>query len=409
MKRRKPSGYWTLRTCKADAKRFKTRTEWHSRSGSAFSVASKNGWLKNCCAHMIVLEKPKGFWTKEACRADAIKYKSRSEWENNSGSAYGKALKMGWLNHCCAHMERLGTSHLRKLYAFEHPDKSVYVGLTFNYQQRYGQHMTRTKLLIEKYKIGGQKFVTFDVLYRKEIAAKKEQNLIEKYRRSGWRILNKVKGGGLGGSKQIWDLAACKKDALKYKSKREWAERSAGAWDAARSNGWIDNCSKHMKVRKLRNGTWSLARCLEDAHKYKTRGEWKRKSASAYGAAWSRGWLNQCCAHMTSPRAPKGSRTLEECKVDARKYESKSEWQRESAALYKVAYRNGWVDECCIHMISGKRPQGFWDNKDRCMRDARKFESKTEWQKKSRSAYKAAIRNGWLVECCESFPKKPYF
>lgn len=44
-------------------------------------------------------------WTLEACMTEARKYKRRSDWYKGSQSSYAKALKMGWLEECCTHME----------------------------------------------------------------------------------------------------------------------------------------------------------------------------------------------------------------------------------------------------------------------------------------------------------------
>lgn len=56
-------------------------------------------------------------------------------------------------------MQRLGNRFFRAIYAFEHPDKTVYVGLTCDYDRRYAEHMRNSDILIEKEKIGGQIFV----------------------------------------------------------------------------------------------------------------------------------------------------------------------------------------------------------------------------------------------------------
>ena len=47
----------------------------------------------------------RGYWTKERCDEDALKYNSRSEWNKNNSSAYSAAHKNGWLDECCKHME----------------------------------------------------------------------------------------------------------------------------------------------------------------------------------------------------------------------------------------------------------------------------------------------------------------
>lgn len=43
---------------------------------------------------------------------------------------------------------------------------------------------------------------------------------------------------------------------------------------------------------------WTLDRCQEDALKYKTRAEWHEKSSGAYEFAIRNGVLNECCKHM---------------------------------------------------------------------------------------------------------------
>lgn len=48
---------------------------------------------------------PFGYWNdKERCRAEAIKYTSRSLFIRNSVSAYNSAYKHNWLNDICSHM-----------------------------------------------------------------------------------------------------------------------------------------------------------------------------------------------------------------------------------------------------------------------------------------------------------------
>lgn len=42
--------------------------------------------------------KPKGYWTKERCQEEALKYESRSEFKKYSGSAYNIVKKNKWLD-----------------------------------------------------------------------------------------------------------------------------------------------------------------------------------------------------------------------------------------------------------------------------------------------------------------------
>ncbi len=48
----------------------------------------------------------------------------------------------------------------------------------------------------------------------------------------------------------------------------------------------------------MRKQRWNKQRCMADAKKYKTRGEWAKSNGSAYQAARRDGLLDECCEHM---------------------------------------------------------------------------------------------------------------
>ncbi len=102
---KKPNNYWTKEICITDAKKYKTRKEWQSKSQSYYLAAGRLGCRDECCTHMEEDRKLSGYWTKEICITDAKKYKTRSEWRLKSGSGMEAARVKGWINDCCAHME----------------------------------------------------------------------------------------------------------------------------------------------------------------------------------------------------------------------------------------------------------------------------------------------------------------
>ena len=98
---------WTKECCEAKALLCDTRTEFKKKYGSAYQTARINNWLNEICQHMkIIYKKPKGYWTLEMCIEDAKKYRSISEWNKNSSSAYQVAWKNGWLNECTTYMTK---------------------------------------------------------------------------------------------------------------------------------------------------------------------------------------------------------------------------------------------------------------------------------------------------------------
>lgn len=86
--------------------------------------------------------------------------------------------------------------------------------------------------------------------------------------------------------------------------------------------------------------------------------------------------------------------TQETCRIEARKYKTKVEFQQGSSSAFKYAYDNGiikdfdWLEEL-------KKPNGYW-NRERCEEEARKYKSKGEFLKGCSAAHHAAVINGWL-------------
>jgi hypothetical protein len=90
---------WTKEKCKEEALKYKTRTEFQKYSWT-YRKCIKNDWLDEVCSHMPIptqKQKQKNYWTKDVCSEEALKYKTKSEFQKKSGSAYIKSLKNKWL------------------------------------------------------------------------------------------------------------------------------------------------------------------------------------------------------------------------------------------------------------------------------------------------------------------------
>ena len=140
---------------------------------------------------------------------------------------------------------------------------------------------------------------------------------------------------------------------------------------------------------------WTLDLCQKDALKYNTKAEWK-KNSPGYKKAMRMKWLAECCKHMDSFKKPNGYWTLDKCKIEALNYSTRAMWKSHSDASYVIAGRNGWLEECCTHM------ELLWEQKWTllaCQKEALNYRSRTEW-KHSGHGYDAAVANDWLEFCC---------
>lgn len=51
--------------------------------------------------------KKRGYWTKEKCHEEALKYETKSDFQKFSKSAYSSARKNIWIDEICSHMNIL--------------------------------------------------------------------------------------------------------------------------------------------------------------------------------------------------------------------------------------------------------------------------------------------------------------
>lgn len=88
-----PKWWWTKDRCKKEAEKYKTRTEFYKGCLSAYKVCSSNGWLRDFfpITH-------KGWTNKEICEAESRKYKNRKSFEKGSPGAYAIARKRRWID-----------------------------------------------------------------------------------------------------------------------------------------------------------------------------------------------------------------------------------------------------------------------------------------------------------------------
>ena len=91
-----PRNSWTERSCRAEAKKYKTLAEFRKACLPAYATAQKNGWLKgyNWLSRLHV----KAFTLKE-CTRIALKYDALSEFRRENWTAYSASYRNGWLKN----------------------------------------------------------------------------------------------------------------------------------------------------------------------------------------------------------------------------------------------------------------------------------------------------------------------
>ena len=191
---------WTKEKCKIDALKYKTRGEY--QKSLSYSTAYKKGWLNEICTHMFQPKKPHGFWSKEKCIEEANKYNSKVDFRNHSSAAYSKAEKNNWLNEICSHM----------------------------------------------------------------VEIKKPNN--------------------------FWNLEMCLDEAKQYSTYIEFQKKSSSAYGVALKNNWLKLIQENFKEIKKPNGYWTYELCELEAKKYKNKNQFRNGSSAAHDASYRNKWLD---------------------------------------------------------------------------------------------------------------------
>jgi superfamily II DNA or RNA helicase len=141
----------------------------------------------------------------------------------------------------------------------------------------------------------------------------------------------------------------------------------------------------------------TLKSCKESASKYKTRTEWKKNDSSCYQYAYKNIWLDECCVNMIGNK----KYTLESCKEIASKYETRADWIKHNKNSYSKARKENWLYECCINMINNGLPIKIIKKYtlNDCIELAHKYKTRKEWIKLDRKSCESTTINGWMRIC----------
>jgi predicted GIY-YIG superfamily endonuclease len=418
-KSRKPSGYWTKERCHQEALLYNIKVKFKTESSGAYQKAAQEGFLDEICSHMVNVQrnKPYGYWTKERCHQEALKYIYRKKFKHGSTSAYTRAQKKGFLDEICSHMIPAASIMKRFVYAYEFADKCVYVGLSHNVKKRNNQHLNRKKSAVYKHCLKCKDYkliyITNEPIDMIE-ASNLETSTAMKYQEEGWTLLNNISLlGQLGKSSQskIWTKEKCLDIALQYEYRIDWKTQHASSYQSASFYGWLKDCTKHMKRIRREAGYWTKESCHKEALNYTSRFKFQKGSRGAYAYAFKHGILDEVCSHMEYICAPKEHWTFEKCEALAKECKDRKEFRQKYSKAYFASERFNFIKTLFPKKIFPKKIKLQKDNyipsryltKENCYNESVKYSSRSKFKKGSASAYKVTLKNNWMDEF---FPKK---
>jgi hypothetical protein len=253
---------WSLEKLKEEALKYKTRSEFKKKNGSAYNAASKIGILGQICSHMKPLHNS---WTNEKLREEALKYSTKKDFRESNESALQTAFNRGILDEICRHMVEL-----KHKWTLEELCKE---------SLKY-----KTKSELEKTNIKVYRAIINNGFGK--IAFSHMPENASRYGENHYKFK--------------WTKETVCAEATEYKLRIDFQNNSYGAYQAACRLGILDEVCSHMEYVCY---PWVDEEILEEAKKYEFRTEFARKSAGAYQAAKDRDLLETACKHMKKDTA----------------------------------------------------------------------------------------------------------
>ena len=242
---------WTKETILQEGRKYLSRVEWKNSSSGSYSIAGRNKWLDEACAHMTPFVREKK-WTKEKCLEEAKKYKTIKEFVKHANGAYQICIREGY-REAFDHMGKVDrTRKWTKESCFEE-------ALKYQHRAELIKGAPGCYEALVKYGALEDACAHMTVLWEKK-----------------------------------WDAETALAEVKKYKTLREAKTKSASAYNACVRLGLIEplETTPHRKA-------WTKEECHGVALKYKTRSEFAKNDGGAYNAAFKRKWLDEICSHMS--------------------------------------------------------------------------------------------------------------
>ena len=445
-------------------------------------IMKKNGWWDDLTSHLIrQVHEP---YTEEEVRKAALKYTRRVDFQKKSNGQYSAATRLGILDEVCAHMGKpLNIIQYTKDEIRESAEKyesqkewlENEPGLYHSWKTRGNEHQSKeNKLFYEEIKNQlGYIFKPNGYWTKKrckEIADKysdrrifhKEQYEVYKViKREGWidellsHMIWTTKTGNIYyPSDYVWTLQDAKKEAKKYRTKKEVIDNNNHLFRWIKKHKWERKCYSHMKEFNLSKrhiyaeefensktvyvGLSCQVERRHNAHIGKEKRYGKvvspvyhhmketgekpklkiltRRPVNSENAVEredyyinkykSDGWhlLNQAPAASLGSMRPKWTyEKFEEMKKGCKtqeEYHKKLDWRR---ALLKEGWWEKLTSDLPIKSKSGRVPHTRWTLEE-ALEVAKKCKNAQELQKKYSGAYKIILRNGGRMAMREIYP-----
>lgn len=387
-------GYWTKERCAKEALKYKCRADFSRFSNGAYNASLKYSLIDEICSHMEVRWQHK--WTKENSVKEALKYSSRSEFSKKCNGAYTAALRHGWLDDICSHMKMLWVYKWTESACaeealkydtrkdFQNKSDSAYTAaLRHGWLDKICSHM---KIVGNIYNRCIYSFEFPDKFVYIGLTCDIERRTNQHLNSKKSSVYNHI---------QETHLLPVRKILHDYNSKNDAPKLEKYFLLKYTNEGWYP-------LNKAKAGSlggkyiyWTQERCAKEAAKFKNKSEFILNSCGAYSSALKNGWMDEICSHMILKHKSSNFWTKDRCISKALEFDNLKSFREAYPVVYSIIIKRHWQHESFKHMELVKR----W-TKEECAIEASKYKTRSEFKYNNINAYTAAIRHKWINDIC---------
>jgi predicted GIY-YIG superfamily endonuclease len=226
----------------------------------------------------------------------------------------------------------------------------AYVGATFSLKARLKRHRESGSLVAELL-LRPDTIVHSTNPMPLADALEHEDHVIEGLIECGFFLFNQRKGGSPGGMSIKWTEANILAAKGTYRTRNEMAIKAAGLYHRLMQLGRLDEFFQGVANDGYATGKKfpiTKKSCANLARAFLFRKDFIKAHPAAGRKAHEMGWMDEIFEHSPSlgyKNTPKGRWSLEACRAEATKYETREEFSKKAPSAYTASHRGGWLDE----------------------------------------------------------------
>jgi hypothetical protein len=402
---------YTYEACREIASTCTSRNELKHKNKSAYNAILKNGWMDEFAEtfHYLTPEEAmerylskSAKYNPEYIRSVALKYKTYHFFATKHPYLCSIARQTGQINEFTwlKRNEESKDGVIDHVYVYEFDTThTAYIGRTIRPKQRHQEHLESTDR-VKKYADSiGVAVPQPKYLYEGltvDAGRQMECDMIEKYRKDGWNVLNKMPGGSIGALVRSISNRRLLRMAKKYTSLRTLMKKAPKVYyhlimrEMLPQCTWIVDDIKHANPQ-VPPGHWNVyENCKAEAMKYTRLSDFRDNSRGAHSAAVKNGWL-----HTFDWLERKVDPDYDTCYAAAKECRTRTEFHIKHCTEYRVSEKNGWLDKWEWLSRKQKKPR-YWDDYEKCLELAKQCKSRKEFDLRNRRAYMSSLEHGWI-------------